>query len=315
MPRSIGRCPAAAQVGRLNHVAIAVPDLAAASARYRDVLGAKVGHPALRRLGALRPWLAPRSPPRRPARQRAHRAAHRARSQVSEPQPVPEHGVTVVFVELPNTKIELLHPLGDNSPIAKFLQRNPAGGIHHMCLEVRGRRRRRPPLRAAWRAAQAGWRGAALRRAAATRRRRSTRAASSPAARPGRARCLAAAQVGDVQRSMDGLGGRIRVLDPKPKIGAHGNPVSWQQYARQRAHGCWRRPPPRRTLQASGAARGAPPAAGRAPAGAALQRARGAERAGSARALPAGGVPAPQGQRWRADGAGAGQGALMADAG
>jgi methylmalonyl-CoA/ethylmalonyl-CoA epimerase len=83
-------------IGKLNHVAIAVPDLAAASAVYRDTLGAKV----------------------------------------SAPVPEPKHGVTVVFVELPNTKIELLHPLGDNSPIAGFLERNPAGGIHHVCYEV-----------------------------------------------------------------------------------------------------------------------------------------------------------------------------------
>ena len=83
-------------IGRLNHVAIAVPDLAAASAVYRDTLGAKV----------------------------------------SEPTDEPDHGVTVVFVELPNTKIELLHPLGETSPIAKFLERNPAGGMHHICYEV-----------------------------------------------------------------------------------------------------------------------------------------------------------------------------------
>jgi len=83
-------------IGRLNHVAIAVPDLAAATATYRDTLGATV----------------------------------------SAPQPEPTHGVTVVFVELPNTKIELLHPLGANSPIASFLERNPSGGIHHVCYEV-----------------------------------------------------------------------------------------------------------------------------------------------------------------------------------
>jgi methylmalonyl-CoA/ethylmalonyl-CoA epimerase len=83
-------------IGRLNHVAIAVPDLAVASALYRDTLGAKV----------------------------------------SAPMPQPDHGVTVVFVEMPNTKIELLHPLGDNSPIAGFLQKNTAGGIHHVCYEV-----------------------------------------------------------------------------------------------------------------------------------------------------------------------------------
>ena len=83
-------------IGRLNHVAIAVPDLAAAAAKYRDVLGAKV----------------------------------------SAPLPLPEHGVTTVFVDLPNTKIELLVPLGEGSPIAKFLERNPDGGIHHLCYEV-----------------------------------------------------------------------------------------------------------------------------------------------------------------------------------
>jgi methylmalonyl-CoA/ethylmalonyl-CoA epimerase len=83
-------------IGRLNHVAIAVPDLAAASALYRDTLGAKV----------------------------------------SAPVHQPAHGVTVVFVEMPNTKIELLHPLGDNSPIAGFLQKNASGGIHHVCYEV-----------------------------------------------------------------------------------------------------------------------------------------------------------------------------------
>ena len=83
-------------IGRLNHVAIAVPDLAAAAAQYRDTLGARVG----------------------------------------APQDAPEHGVTVVFVELPNTKIELLHPLGPASPIAAFLAKNPAGGIHHLCFEV-----------------------------------------------------------------------------------------------------------------------------------------------------------------------------------
>lgn len=83
-------------IGRLNHVAIAVPDLGAAVARYRDTLGASV----------------------------------------SAPQALPEHGVTVVFVELANTKTELLEPLGETSPIAAFLERNPSGGIHHMCYEV-----------------------------------------------------------------------------------------------------------------------------------------------------------------------------------
>lgn len=83
-------------IGNLNHIAIAVPDLAAATAKYRDQLGAAV----------------------------------------SEPQELPEHGVTVVFVKMPNTKVELLHPLGENSPIAAFLEKNPSGGMHHMCFEV-----------------------------------------------------------------------------------------------------------------------------------------------------------------------------------
>ena len=83
-------------IGRLNHIAIAVPDLEKASAVYRDTLGARV----------------------------------------SKPLPLPAHGVTTVFVELPNTKIELLHPLGDKSPIAGFLERNPDGGVHHVCYEV-----------------------------------------------------------------------------------------------------------------------------------------------------------------------------------
>jgi methylmalonyl-CoA/ethylmalonyl-CoA epimerase len=83
-------------IGRLNHVAIAVQGLAAASALYRDALGAKV----------------------------------------SGPLSLPDHGVTVVFVELENTKIELIEPLGEHSPIAKFLAENPSGAIHHLCFEV-----------------------------------------------------------------------------------------------------------------------------------------------------------------------------------
>ena len=83
-------------IGRLNHVAIVVPDLDAAGAMYRELLGATL----------------------------------------SEPLALPEHGVTAVFVNLPNTKIELLHPLGDTSPIAGFLKRNPDGGMHHVCYEV-----------------------------------------------------------------------------------------------------------------------------------------------------------------------------------
>ena len=83
-------------LGRLNHVAIAVPDLEAATARYRDTLGAAV----------------------------------------SEAVDQPEHGVTTVFIDLANTKIELLCPLGDSSPIAAFLERHPGGGMHHLCYEV-----------------------------------------------------------------------------------------------------------------------------------------------------------------------------------
>jgi methylmalonyl-CoA/ethylmalonyl-CoA epimerase len=83
-------------IGKLNHVAIAVPDLAAATKLYAETLGAKV----------------------------------------SAPVPQPAHGVTVVFVELPNTKVELLEPLGEKSTIAGFLEKNPSGGIHHICYEV-----------------------------------------------------------------------------------------------------------------------------------------------------------------------------------
>jgi len=83
-------------IGRLNHIAIAVPDLKAATAVYRDTLGAKV----------------------------------------SPEEEQPEHGVSTVFIELPNTKVELLGVLGENSPIEVFLERNPNGGIHHMCYEV-----------------------------------------------------------------------------------------------------------------------------------------------------------------------------------
>ncbi len=83
-------------IGRLNHVALAVPDLAAATATYDRILGARV----------------------------------------SAPETIPNHGVTLVFVELPNTKIELLEPLGANSPIAAFLEKHPSGGLHHLCYEV-----------------------------------------------------------------------------------------------------------------------------------------------------------------------------------
>jgi len=95
-------------IGRLNHVAIAVRDLGKAAAIYRDTLGAEIS-PAV---------------------------------------PQPDHGVTTVFVTLPNTKIELLEPLGDASPIAKFLDRNPDGGVHHICYEVEDIRAARDALRA-----------------------------------------------------------------------------------------------------------------------------------------------------------------------
>ena len=96
-------------IGRLNHVAIVVPDLAAAASLYRDALGARV----------------------------------------SAPLPLPAHGVTVVFVELPNGKIELLEPLGAESPVRGFLARNPAGGMHHLCYEVDDILAARDRLRAA----------------------------------------------------------------------------------------------------------------------------------------------------------------------
>ena len=95
-------------IGRLNHVAIVVPDVATAAAVYRGTLGAIV----------------------------------------SAPQPLPEHGVTVVFVELPNSKIELLEPLGTGSPVRAFLTRNPTGGMHHLCYEVDDIRAARDRLRA-----------------------------------------------------------------------------------------------------------------------------------------------------------------------
>jgi methylmalonyl-CoA/ethylmalonyl-CoA epimerase len=94
-------------IGRLNHVAIAVPDLVWAAALYRDVLGAEV----------------------------------------SAPVDLPAHGVTTVFVTLPNSKIELLAPLGENSPIASFLARNPSGGMHHLCYEVADIRAARDKLK------------------------------------------------------------------------------------------------------------------------------------------------------------------------
>jgi methylmalonyl-CoA/ethylmalonyl-CoA epimerase len=96
-------------IGRLNHVAVAVRDIAAATAVYRDTLGARV----------------------------------------SQAVPLPEHGVTTVFIELPNTKIELLEPLGADSPIARFLEKAPDGGIHHLCYEVEDIRAARDRLVAA----------------------------------------------------------------------------------------------------------------------------------------------------------------------
>jgi methylmalonyl-CoA/ethylmalonyl-CoA epimerase len=95
-------------IGRLNHVAVAVSDLARAMKIYRETLGAEV----------------------------------------SDPVPQPDHGVTTVFITLPNTKIELIAPLGESSPIANFLARNPDGGIHHVCYEVSDIRAARDRLRA-----------------------------------------------------------------------------------------------------------------------------------------------------------------------
>jgi methylmalonyl-CoA/ethylmalonyl-CoA epimerase len=95
-------------IGRLNHVAIAVKDIEAAANTYRNTLGA----------------------------------------QVSESVPQPDHGVTTIFISLPNTKIELLAPLGANSPIAKFLERNPDGGIHHICYEVEDNKKARDQMKA-----------------------------------------------------------------------------------------------------------------------------------------------------------------------
>jgi methylmalonyl-CoA/ethylmalonyl-CoA epimerase len=95
-------------IGRLNHVAIAVKDLQIAAKRYRETLGA----------------------------------------QISDSVPQPDHGVTTIFINLPNTKIELLEPLGANSPIAKFLDRNPDGGIHHICYEVEDIRKARDQMKA-----------------------------------------------------------------------------------------------------------------------------------------------------------------------
>jgi methylmalonyl-CoA/ethylmalonyl-CoA epimerase len=94
-------------IGRLNHVAIAVSDLAQAMKTYRETLGAEV----------------------------------------SDPVPQPDHGVTTVFITLPNTKIELIAPLGESSPISNFLARNPQGGIHHVCYEVSDIRAARDRLR------------------------------------------------------------------------------------------------------------------------------------------------------------------------
>lgn len=96
-------------LGRLNHVALAVPQLSAAVASYRDMLGARV----------------------------------------TDPQALPEHGVTVVFIDVGNTKIELLEPLGEGSPIKAFLDKNPSGGMHHVCYEVDDILAARDHLRAA----------------------------------------------------------------------------------------------------------------------------------------------------------------------
>jgi methylmalonyl-CoA/ethylmalonyl-CoA epimerase len=126
-PLSNTSAPQDTMAGRLNHIAIAVPNLQQATDKFKAILGVHV----------------------------------------SSPHALPEHGVTVAFVELPNTKLELLEPTGDDSPIANFLKKNPLGGMHHMCIEV-----------------------------------------------------------GNVLGAVDRLTTHgVRVIDPKPKIGAHGNPV------------------------------------------------------------------------------------------
>jgi methylmalonyl-CoA epimerase len=106
-----------ARAGRLNHVAIAVPDLAQAAERFKLVLGAAV----------------------------------------SEPQALPEHGVRVVFVQLDNTKLELLEPLSASSPIAKFLEKNPVGGVHHLCLEVNDIQVKLAPSHSCWGGSAPAW--------------------------------------------------------------------------------------------------------------------------------------------------------------
>ena len=146
-------------IGKLNHVAIAVPDLEKAARTYRETLGARV----------------------------------------SAPTDEPDHGVTVVFVELPNTKIELLHPLGENSPIAKFLERNPDGGMHHLCYEVediiatRDRLKAkgaRVPATASRKSARTANRCCScIRRISSARWLRSSRSSSSSTPRPRRRRC------------------------------------------------------------------------------------------------------------------------------
>ena len=109
MPATPAAAGGGAMIGRLNHVALAVPDLDAAAALYRDALGAEV----------------------------------------SEPLDLPDHGVTTVFVTLPNAKIELIRPLGEDSPVSGFLARRPAGGVHHVCYEVADIRAARDRLAAA----------------------------------------------------------------------------------------------------------------------------------------------------------------------
>lgn len=142
------------KLGRLNHVAIAVPDMEKATALYRDVLGATV----------------------------------------SEKVPLPEHGVYTVFVELGNTKLELLHPLGEKSPIAGFLQKNKSGGMHHICIEVR----KHPCL-------------------AGTRRPLYPRVGHNHILFP---------QVQDINAAIVDLKAKnIRTLSAEPRIGAHGKPV------------------------------------------------------------------------------------------
>lgn len=164
-------------LGKLNHVAIAVPSLEKAIVLYRDVLGADVGEPQVRSRAATR----------------LRGAGAIVTARALSAQSLPEHGVTAQFVKLPNTKIELLQPLGEGSPIAGFLEKNSSGGIHHICVEVR---RATGPLPAA-----------------------QTPSLTAQRLVP---------QVADVVKAIDVMKQNgYRVLNDPPKTGAHDLPVTF----------------------------------------------------------------------------------------